>query len=153
MATGEILGRPYTSLHERMGPPTHSLPGRPTSPISSVPRAHLSPDAFQRPGKGTCVTTVLTCRPFPLCAWPQLPLGAPAHWLRGSEKPGLRAGICTGTKCGCGDCHPHPILLPTTNPRCPEQRLNTKLLLENWESPPGQEGFGQNRAPFKEDYM
>lgn len=38
------------------------------------------------------------------------------------------------------------------NPSCPGQRPNAKLLLENWEFIPGQEGFSQNWVPFREDY-
>lgn len=41
---------------------------------------------------------------------------------------------------------------PTMNPSCPGQRPDTKLLLENWEFIPGQEGFSQNWVSFREDY-
>ena len=41
---------------------------------------------------------------------------------------------------------PTSIPSPTTNPSCPGQHPNAKLLLENWESTPEQEGFSQNRC-------
>lgn len=60
-----------------------------------------------------------------------------------SWSPSTPQGLCQSTGA---------IPLPTENPSCPGQRPNVKLLLENWGFIPGQKGFSQNWAPFREDY-